>query len=832
MHKTNIETLRDEAQRQLHLLKDLLQKSEQKGLVNAPAKDEKEQATFDTKSLPKVLEVLDGESHKLNNLDMVLAVVGTMKAGKSTTINAIVGAEVLPNRNRPMTALPTLIRHTPGVLQPKLIFEKVEPLNDLLAGLGQAVSTADPENIQDLARDVDMAELLDRVRKNSPFVSRHEGEQAIFQFLKSLNDLVRLCFHLDMDFPFTEYATVDAMPVIEVEFSHLKNMPSTQGRLTLLDTPGPNEAGQQHLRDMLKDQLKKASAVLAVLDYTQLKSDADAQVRESLLEISATAKDRMYAMVNKFDQKDRNSDDEDTVKKYVAQTLMKGEISKEKVFPVSANQGYLASRARNEIDRSGQLEINQSWVKDFAEEVFGRRWKNCIENFEDVNEGADLLWRDSGFAIPLEQVIVEAHQNAALEALRSATSKLIQTAEDAGDFFKVNVRALQDSTESLQEKIKILQGEIDKITKTESEIEKKLQNTLIEIKKEIQSDAELVKEDIARTLNTYLEQGRIIQKETEEENQKIKKEIEEKQKRSQSDPFFRLRSTLAGTAAINATISAMNNSSSGKNEKTQTAFINAKNNEGIITTNEKWKFNEFRNEIEKSIHSIFQIAEKDIQNCIAKRISKFNEELNQQRFNSLEQIQKSMEKNLEGFNIEIKLPKSTKISLNISITRFLENSLQEKTKSVTRHRRQSGAWGSVCSLFGTDDWGWETYEVREDYFEVNLNVIRDSSLKGVDHLFESSRAVLDKEIYPQLQDVTEDFFKSLREKIQHIRGDLIGNIEKSQLDENQKKIILNEVSQMAHAASNLVQDCTALNYFAEKLRQAKNPPMIQGEVLA
>ena len=46
--------------------------------------------------------------------------------------------------------------------------------------------------------------------------------------------------------------------------------------VTLLDTPGPNESGQPHLRKMLKDQLAKASAVLAVLDFTQLKSDADA----------------------------------------------------------------------------------------------------------------------------------------------------------------------------------------------------------------------------------------------------------------------------------------------------------------------------------------------------------------------------------------------------------------------------------------------------------------------------------------------------------------------------------------------------------------------------
>lgn len=58
--------------------------------------------------------MLNNELRKISRLEMVLAIVGTMKAGKSTTINAIVGTEVLPNRNRPMTALPTLIRHTPG----------------------------------------------------------------------------------------------------------------------------------------------------------------------------------------------------------------------------------------------------------------------------------------------------------------------------------------------------------------------------------------------------------------------------------------------------------------------------------------------------------------------------------------------------------------------------------------------------------------------------------------------------------------------------------------------------------------------------------------------
>lgn len=67
-------------------------------------------------------EMLQNELCKVTRLEMVLAIVGTMKAGKSTTINAIVGTEVLPNRNRPMTALPTLIRHTCGKKIPYCIF--------------------------------------------------------------------------------------------------------------------------------------------------------------------------------------------------------------------------------------------------------------------------------------------------------------------------------------------------------------------------------------------------------------------------------------------------------------------------------------------------------------------------------------------------------------------------------------------------------------------------------------------------------------------------------------------------------------------------------------
>ncbi|WP_351125071.1 hypothetical protein, partial [Shewanella sp. T24-MNA-CIBAN-0130] len=121
------------------------------------------------------------------------------------------------------------------------------------------------------------------------------------------------------------------------------------GKLTLLDTPGPNEAGQEHLKPMLRDQLKKASAILAVLDYTQLKSDADGVVRKELQDIAETCGDRLFVLVNKFDQRDRNADSAEQIQHYVAENLMAGAVAHEAVYPVSASRAYLASRAKMEV---------------------------------------------------------------------------------------------------------------------------------------------------------------------------------------------------------------------------------------------------------------------------------------------------------------------------------------------------------------------------------------------------------------------------------------------------------------------------------------------------
>ncbi|HAV8383657.1 TPA: hypothetical protein JLC69_000433 [Escherichia coli] len=341
MHEKNIALLCDEADRLLQLNINLLRQMVEEPDVLSDSKNEN-RLLFDKQKALKRIEELEGEQIKTARREMVLAVVGTMKAGKSTTINAIVGQEILPNRNRPMTSVPTLIRHVPGKTEPVLHLEHIQPVRNLLITLQEKLATPAGQQVaQTLQQTGDTRELLDILTDDGWLKNEYHGEEEIFTGLASLNDLVRLAAAMGTEFPFDEYAEVQKLPVIDVEFSHLVGMDACQGTLTLLDTPGPNEAGQPQMEVMMRDQLQKASAVLAVMDYTQMNSKADEDVRKELNAIADVSAGRLFVLVNKFDEKDRNGDGADAVRQKVPAMLNSDVLPASRVYPGSSRQAYL-----------------------------------------------------------------------------------------------------------------------------------------------------------------------------------------------------------------------------------------------------------------------------------------------------------------------------------------------------------------------------------------------------------------------------------------------------------------------------------------------------------
>lgn len=115
--------------------------------------------------------------------------------------------------------------------------------------------------------------------------------------------------------------------------------------------PGPNEAGQPQMEVMMRDQLQKASAVLAVMDYTQMNSKADEDVRKELNAIADVSAGRLFVLVNKFDEKDRNGDGADAVRQKVPAMLNSDVLPASRVYP-DPHARHTANRALHELRKT------------------------------------------------------------------------------------------------------------------------------------------------------------------------------------------------------------------------------------------------------------------------------------------------------------------------------------------------------------------------------------------------------------------------------------------------------------------------------------------------
>ncbi|MFJ4453087.1 dynamin family protein [Pseudomonas sp. NPDC089392] len=794
MQEQSIELLRDEARRLLSLELGLLHHvQEGEGVLSDDQGDEHQ--TFSKANVVKEIGYLEGELVKVGELKMVLAVVGTMKAGKSTTINAIVGHEVLPNRNRPMTALPTLIEHTPGQAEPVLELKNCKPINDLIAQLGKVISSDRGDAaLQNLERTDDMLDLLRLIDQRGSFKDLYEGSENIFWFLKSLNDLVRLAAFLEVEFPFGSYSSIEDYPVIRIEFAHL-GQAAGQGKLALLDTPGPNEAGQQHLRKMLKEQLKKASAVLAVMDFTQLKSDADEQVRKELDEIADIAEGRLFALVNKFDQKDRNSDNAEQTRAFVAESLMNRKIDAADVYPVSSRWGYLASRAQQEIGNHGKLpdfnEANNAWVEDFGQLVLGMDWEEALNDSANVQRGASLLWKKSNFAEPLEKVIFKAHRQAAVMALSSAASKLVDTATRLARFLEVRDTALAKGAEELQDQIRTLRDDIVMIDRLEQDSEASSQDALAEIKCEMSMTFTSLAEAIKREVGEGFKAGK------QQEQQQVAARMQAPHP-----------TTMAGL------LGAFNGWFGGERARPARTGFDFEFDEAspVINFDKQSQAEALLKKIESGVQVIISEGEVEL-------VKRMGEILKDFRTTFADDIEAEANKliaglnerlNRSGFAIDVKIPDTSPLTLKYTASDILHDSVDSKHRSVTRSRRSKGAWGKLCSWFGTSDWGWEEYTVKQGYYAVDINKVRKAIDTSIEQLFKDLEASAAETIAQPLNEGLHSFFEQLKGSIESIRSDLQQSIRDQERSQDEQAALAGLLSSYKREVMPIKRDSEEL----------------------
>lgn len=786
MHEHNIELLKKEAQRlvksEASLLKEMLN-------IEGLLVDINQEQSLSKASAEQAVGVLEDEQRKLENFDMIIAVVGTMKAGKSTTINAIVGSEVLPNRNRPMTALPTLIRHTKGQTTPVLKFENNQPINELILNLEKEIQNQNQfKKIENLCQsDPDMKRLIEFISSKNRYENQYQGSDAIFDFLRGLNDLVRLSREIDIDFPFEKYISMNQFPIIEIEFVHLKETDSNQGRLSLLDTPGPNEAGQPHLRKMMREQLQKASAVLAVLDYTQLKSDADYEVRKELQEIADTSKNRLYAIVNKFDQQDRRGDDEETIKNFISLDLMKEKITNDSIFPVSSKWAYLANRAKHEISLKNNLPDfeKEDWVQDFAEEALGKRWKGKINDREEILQAIEDLWTDSRFELPLKKVIETAHSRAAIFAIDSTAAKLLNFSERMSNLINIRETAIKKDAQELQTQIQHLEKDISEIENSEKKCKTNISQIMISLEQKADAVLRNTKKEAIELIKNYFEEGKRIEK---QENQKTKEELRNKSL---------IRKLLS----------------------TNKSHDDFDMNNPIMSFSDRSTALDLKEKINKSVSTVLQNTEEIIIKEMKDALSDFQNRFHQNLQSSTQSIVERMEKRSkeDGFEINISIPSLSGVNFNVSASQMLDDIISEKTETVTRQRRKSGVWGTICKWFDTDDWGWEEYQRKESYYVINIDSVHKKMVSQIDSVFSGMGETISIYVSKPLNKELEDFFDELRKKVEGIRGNLLQSITDKNLNKMKQEALFLELGRLRKSMPAIVKDSKSLKGDIEPL---------------
>ncbi|WP_233964456.1 dynamin family protein [Pectobacterium versatile] len=786
MHENNIALLCDEADRLLQLNINLLQKMVDEPNVLLDNKQNRNEQLFDKIRAIKRIEELHGEQTKINRKEMVLAVVGTVKAGKSTTINAIVGKEILPNRNRPMTSIPTLIRHVPGKIEPELQLNNIEPIVELLVALQNKIATPEgKKNVLELQKNQDNCDLLNIPSDDTWLKTAYRGETEIFTCLSSLNDLVRLASMLNVEFPFDAYEEVQELPMIEVEFSHLTGMDDSQGTLTLLDTPGPNEAGQPRMELMMRDQLQKASAVLAVMDYTQMNSKADDEVRKELNAIAEVSAGRLFILVNKFDEKDRNGDSAEVVKQKVPAMLKSDVLPSSHVYPGSSRQAYLANRALHELQHADSLSLTEAWVDDFVKEAFGRMKKeNIYRNKEMIIDGATGLWSDSLIDQLITEVIQTAHAKAAALAVDSAAAKLVQNAEHTNEYLSLRHRGLLTSIESLKTQISNLLSDIQDIDHCQKEVKRDVDNAMREISKKTNELLKNAKKTLQEELNTYFESGKRKERETQE----------------LQNPLLPTRTGFWSNIKASVTVPSQSGDRDFDPRDPEIKFIARGNAINLI------------NQIEISVTNLLADTEKQIKPTLEIIIKSLEKSFKNSVLNAMENIARQINERLDddGFTINISFPKVSHLQTQLARKTNLNSLLEEKNDRVNRRHRTSGVWGTVCGWLDTDDWGWEEYSVDVSRSVVNINSIRKEVFFQTDTHFEELTAMIETNInQPILQEI-ELFFGTFKSKVEQLRNTLIQSTEDHKNDQQEQQRLTERLKELNEITPEIIRDSKAL----------------------
>ncbi len=462
------------------------------------------------------------EIAKVKNLELRMAIVAPMKAGKSTITNAIIGQDILPSRNSAMTTLPTEIIFDTELEEPILNLspEIVTVFQETLLALWKQINEMGLKQSQEkLAQYPHLQEMLKSIQKDLVESIPHtsKGHNDIILTLTSLNDIVRLCSIL--------YPSVDPLqsltevPRVRTPFwlSQGNQQSETLGKLVIVDTPEANEAGENlRLQTVVAEQLRKSSMVLIVLDFTQLKNEAAEKVKKDVQKvIELRGKENLYVLINKVDQRRDGDMKPEQVQKFVAAEFGIGDIGDiNRVFEISARRAFTSANFLMELQQIPDVEVSEmKTARSLAQEVFGMDWEEDLKEATvvDLKNKAQRLWKKSGFDPFLKGAINTLMEQAAPRCIDSAlkitNGYLVILKNDV----KIRCSAVNQDSSKIQNEIKSLNDDLSDLEWCLKDLEEQLDSTKKSLREKLDLTLKRLNIDTERAIQDYFFNG-IIQR--------------------------------------------------------------------------------------------------------------------------------------------------------------------------------------------------------------------------------------------------------------------------------------------------------------------------------
>ena len=432
------------------------------------------------------------------NLELRMSIVAPMKAGKSTIINAIAGQELLPSCAVAMTTIPTEIVFNPQKQQAVLylsentlaLFRQIErQLKQKVDCLGMAPLQ------QRLSRYPHLLDLFAEVAAADNFTLTEEavGQEEITKVLNRLNHLIRLFSVIEpTQDPLSQLRDV---PRIEAPSLSLSKQEQTAGlgNLTIIDTPGPNEAGDGlKLTAVVEEQLRRSSVVLIVLDFTQLNSEAAETIKQQIQPIvESIGTDNLYVLVNKIDQRRQGDMTPEQVKEFVIADLgLNADRDRDRVFEVAAIRAFTATKFLLEVQQNPKIKLLEiKSLSSLAQEVLGIDWDDELDDVtvKILVKKARKLWRKSGFAPFFGSAIATLMENAAPQCLSNALNLSRRHLLSIRDDLNLRYQAITHDTDKLQQEIEALESDLTYLESSRDRL-----SSIADIKIKLQQNLQLL----------------------------------------------------------------------------------------------------------------------------------------------------------------------------------------------------------------------------------------------------------------------------------------------------------------------------------------------------